>query len=120
MYWHRNNTREHRHLCDRRPRNRRPRAAATTVTGSSAGHTCNCCREYRCLCGGRPRPVANAITGSSAGHKCTAPWALDATHEAGVRLTALVGEGAGATLPCNDLGRHHCKKRIVVLPEVSC
>ncbi len=48
------------------------------------------------------------------------PWALGATHKARARLTALVSEGAGATLPCDDLGRHHCKKGIVVLPEVSC
>ena len=64
------------------------------------------------------RAVAGAITGSGAGHNRTAPWAPGARHKAGARLTTLVGEGAGATLPCNDLGRRHCKKGIVVLPEV--
>jgi len=72
------------------------------------------------MCDGRTRAVADAITRSGAGHNRTAPWALSATHKAGARLTALAGEDAGATLPCNDLGRHHHKKGIIVLPEVSC
>ena len=87
-------------------------AVAQATPATAAKSTCACTM-------GGPCPVANAITGSSAVHNCTAPWTLGATHRAGARLSTLVGEGAGATLPCNDLGRRHHKKRIVLL-EVSC
>ena len=45
----------------------------------------------------------------SASHDRIANWALRPAHDAGARLIALVGVGAGAALPCDDPGRgHYC------------
>ena len=49
----------------------------------------------------------------SASHSSMANQALCPEHDAGARLTALIGVGAGATLPCNNRGRRHSKTNLL-------